>query len=61
MDYYIIKYEALPKSIRGVIAAQKLLDSGEVETVHEACKQSGIGRTTYYEYKDMIRIYKNNN
>jgi len=58
-NLYIIKYEALPKSIKGVINAQKLLDSGECETIKQACIKSDIGRATYYEYKDMIRQYKN--
>lgn len=52
--YLIVEKNALPDFFLKVIAARKLIESGECSQVSEAVKQAGISRSTYYKYKDKI-------
>jgi chorismate mutase len=52
--FYLIRADILPESITKTIEAKKLLESGEVETVHEAVERVGLSRSAYYKYKDGI-------
>lgn len=52
--FYLIRSDILPESIAKTIEAKKLLESGEVSTVHEAVERVGLSRSAYYKYKDGI-------
>jgi len=52
--FYLIRSDILPESIAKTIEAKKLLESGEVETVHEAVERVGLSRSAFYKYKDAI-------
>ncbi len=52
--YLIVEKNALPDFFLKVIAARRLIESGQCAQVSEAVKQAGISRSTYYKYKDKI-------
>lgn len=52
--YYVVRERAVPEVLLKVVRAQKLLDSGKVQTVQEAAEQTGISRSSFYKYKDDI-------
>ena len=52
--YYVVRERAVPEVLLKVVQAQKLLDSGKVQTVQEAAEQTGISRSSFYKYKDDI-------
>ena len=53
-DYLIVHKSILPDYYEKVLAAKRLLDSGNAKDVSQAVKLSGISRSTYYKYKDFI-------
>ena len=57
-DYYIIKAEALPEIYRKVVEARRLMDTGEVDTVNQAVRATGISRSAFYKYKDAVRPFQ---
>jgi chorismate mutase len=52
--YYLVRDDILPEAILKTIEAKKLLESGEVATIHEAVERVGLSRSAYYKYKDGI-------
>lgn len=52
--FYLIRSDILPESIAKTIEVKKLLEAGEVETVHEAVERVGLSRSAFYKYKDGI-------
>ncbi len=52
--YLIVEKNALPDFFLKVIAARRLIESGQCAQVSEAVKLAGISRSTYYKYKDKI-------
>lgn len=52
--YYVVRERAVPEVLLKVVQAQKLLNSGRVQTVQEAAEQTGISRSSFYKYKDDI-------
>ena len=52
--YFIVSADALPEVFVKVAEAKRLLDTGEVETVHAATQAVGISRSAFYKYKDDI-------
>lgn len=58
-QYYVVKAEALPEIFLKVAEAKRLLDSGEAPTVNEATRRTGISRSAFYKYRDMIRPLHN--
>ena len=52
--YYIIEASALPDVFLKVAEAKRLLDTGEVATVNEATRRTGISRSAFYKYRDAI-------
>ena len=52
--YLIVEKNALPDFFLKVVAARRLIESGQCAQVSEAVKQAGISRSTYYKYKDKI-------
>ena len=57
--YYIIEAAALPDVFLKVAEAKRLLDTGEVSTVNEATKRTGISRSAFYKYRDAILPFHN--
>lgn len=52
-EYIIIHKSILPEYFDAVIKAKSLVDDGEL-SVCDACRQTGISRSTFYKYKDNI-------
>ncbi|MEG2000743.1 MAG: ACT domain-containing protein [Evtepia sp.] len=57
-NYFIVDAEALPEIFRKVVEARRLLDTGEVETINQAVMATGISRSAFYKYKDMVRPFQ---
>lgn len=55
--YFIVDAQALPEIFLKVMEAKRLLDTGEVRTVNQAANQTGISRSAFYKYKDMVRPF----
>ena len=56
--YYIVEASALPEVFRKVAEARRMLETGEAATVNEAVRRTGISRSAYYKYKDMITMLR---
>ena len=54
-SYFIVESSALPESFLKVAEAKRLLETGEVDTVHLATRRVGISRSAFYKYKDAVR------
>ena len=57
--YYIVEASALPEVFLKVAQAKWLLETGEVSTVNEAAKATGISRSAFYKYRDAIAPFQN--
>lgn len=57
-NYYIVEADALPEIFHKVVAARRLLDTGEAETVNQAVQMTGISRSAFYKYKDAVRPFQ---
>ena len=57
--YYIVEAAALPEVFLKVAEAKRLLSTGEAATVNEAAKVTGISRSAFYKYRDMIMPFHN--
>ena len=57
IKYYIVAANALPEILVKVAEAKRLLETGEVDTVHLATRQVGISRSAFYKYKDAVRPF----
>ncbi|MBE6947923.1 MAG: ACT domain-containing protein [Ruminococcaceae bacterium] len=57
--YYIIEASALPEVFLKVAEAKRLLSTGEVSTVNDAAKRTGISRSAFYKYRDAIMPFQN--
>ena len=57
-NYYIVDADALPEIFHKVVAARRLLDVGEAETVNQAVQMTGISRSAFYKYKDAVRPFQ---
>lgn len=55
--YFVIEASALPEVFLKVAEAKRLMDTGEVDTVHAATQMVGISRSAFYKYKDAIRPF----
>lgn len=49
-----IDASVLPDAYEKVLEAKQLLESGNVRNVSEATKATGISRSTFYKYKDIV-------
>lgn len=56
-NYFIVDSSALPEIFLKVAEAKRLLETGEVDTVHLATKRVGISRSAFYKYKDAVRPF----
>lgn len=57
--YYIVEAKALPEVFLKVAEAKWLLETGEVSTVNEAARATGISRSAFYKYRDAIAPFQN--
>lgn len=57
--YYIVEATALPEVFLKVAEAKWLLETGQVTTVHEATRATGISRSAFYKYRDAIAPFQN--
>ena len=56
-NYFVVEAAALPEIFLKVAEAKRLLDTGEVDTVHRAAQMVGISRSAFYKYKDAVRPF----
>lgn len=59
--YYIVEASALPEVFLKVAEAKRLLSTGEVTTVNDATKATGISRSAFYKYRDAIMPFTDMN
>ena len=59
LKYFIIEASALPEVFLKVAEAKRLLQTGEVTTVNEATKLTGISRSAFYKYRDSVLPFQN--
>lgn len=52
--YFVVKKKAIPEVLLKVVEAKRLLETGKVQSVHEASERVGISRSSFYKYKDDI-------
>lgn len=53
-QYYIVEASALPEVFLKVAEAKRLLSTGEVSTVNDATRATGISRSAFYKYRDSV-------
>ena len=53
-EFYVVRARALPEGLLKTAQAERLLALNKAMTVLEATQEAGIGRSTYYKYKDDI-------
>ena len=58
IKYYIVAADGLPEIFVKVAEAKRLLSVGEVATVNEATRMTGISRSAFYKYKDSITPFR---
>ena len=58
-EYYIVEAKALPEVFLKVAQAKWLLETGEVTTVNEATRATGLSRSAFYKYRDSIAPFQN--
>ena len=58
-SYFIVESSALPEIFLKVAEAKRLLETGEVDTVHLATRRVGISRSAFYKYRDAIAPFQN--
>ena len=56
--YYVIEASALPEVFLKVAEAKRLLSTGEVATVNDATRITGISRSAFYKYRDAIMPFQ---
>ena len=57
--YYIVEASALPEVFLKVVEAKRLLEIGEVKTVNDAAIKTGISRSAFYKYRDVVLPFNN--
>ena len=57
--YYIVEASALPEVFLKVAEAKRLLSTGEVATVNDAARITGISRSAFYKYRDTVMPFHN--
>ncbi len=57
--YYIVEASALPEIFLKVAEAKRLLSTGEVATVNDAARITGISRSAFYKYRDTVMPFHN--
>lgn len=60
MNRYIVDYDILPQAIQKVIKVQDISEKTNI-SIDKICKEVGISKSTFYKYRNKIRIYKKSN
>ena len=53
-EIILVDAKVLPEVFIKVLTSKRLIESGDVKTVNEACEKTGISRSAYYKYKDHV-------
>ncbi len=53
-QYYLIKKKAVPEVLLKVVETKKLIEQDKNITIQEATEKVGLGRSSFYKYKDDI-------
>lgn len=53
-EVILVDAKVLPEVFLKVLMSKRLIESGDVKTVNEACEKTGISRSAYYKYKDHV-------
>lgn len=53
-QYYLVKKKAIPEVLIKVVEAKKMLEKDKSITIQEATEMVGLGRSSFYKYKDDI-------
>lgn len=53
-EFILVDAKVLPDVFLKVLKSKRLIESGDVKTVNEACEKTGISRSAYYKYKDHV-------
>ena len=56
---FIVEASALPEVFLKVAEAKRLIQAGEVTTVNDATKRTGISRSAFYKYRDAVLPFQN--
>ena len=56
---YIVDEQILPEAIQKTAQTKELLAKFPGLTINEAVKQSGLSRSAFYKYKDMVMPFNN--
>ncbi len=59
-NLYVVREHAVPEVLIKVAEANRLLESGKVDSVQDAAESVGISRSSYYKYKDDISLFHEN-
>ena len=59
LKYFIVEASALPEVFLKVAEAKRLLQTGEVTTVNDAARLTGISRSAFYKYRDAVLPFQN--
>ena len=57
--FFIVEASALPEVFLKVAEAKRLIQTGEVTTVNDATKRTGISRSAFYKYRDAVLPFQN--
>lgn len=57
--YYIVEADALPEVFVRVAQAKVLLATGQADTVNKAAQMTGISRSAFYKYRDVVQPFTN--
>ena len=57
--YYVVEASALPEVFLKVAEAKRLLSTGQVATVHDAARITGVSRSAFYKYRDAVLPFQN--
>lgn len=52
--YLLVREDVLPEGIVKTMEAKRMLESGQVGTIHDAVEQVGLSRSAFYKYKDAV-------
>lgn len=59
LKYFIVEASALPEVFLKVAETKRLLQTGEISTVNEATKITGISRSAFYKYRNSVLPFQN--
>lgn len=53
-QFYLVRSDVLPESVKKTLEAKALLDRGKVHSVHDAVRQVDLSRSAFYKYRDAV-------